>query len=90
MLLLSFAATAALLAWFFAAAPLTGVEPNAEFIDCGPALIGRPSPLPDPSCTDAYGQVVLLSVVFGLAGVMSLIGGVWLLVRASTRKLRNR
>lgn len=90
VLLLGFAAVALLLAWFFAASPLTAVEPNAEFIDCGPALIGRPSPLPDPSCADAYGFVQLLSLFLGLAGAASLIGSAWLLARANGRRLRLR
>lgn len=86
MLLLGAAAIALLFAWFFASAHLTGVEPKGLFVDCGPALVGRPSPVPDPSCTDEYGFVVLLSVLFGLAGVASLIGGVWLVLRAATRQ----
>ena len=56
----------ALVSWFLAAVSLTGVEPNGEFVDCGPALLGRPSPLPDPTCGDAYLPIVVLSVAAGL------------------------
>lgn len=80
-ILASLAVTALLLSWFFAAVPLTGVEPGGNFIDCGPALIGRPSPLPHPTCADAYGGVVIPSLFFGLAAAASLVGSVWLLAR---------
>ena len=78
---------ALLLSWFAVAAHLTAVEPNAVFVDCGPALIGRPGPLPDPSCADAYQSVILGGLLFGLAGVASLAVAVWILVRYSGRSL---
>ncbi len=52
-----YAMVPALVSWFLAAVSLTGVEPNGEFVDCGPALLGRPSPLPDPTCGDEVGWV---------------------------------
>lgn len=64
---------ALLLSWFFASSPLSGVEPNAEYIDCGPALLDRPSPLPHPACADAYGLVVFLSLLFGAVGIVGLL-----------------
>ncbi|HMM96541.1 hypothetical protein [Phycicoccus sp.] len=82
LLLAAFAALAFSMSWFFAAVPLTGVEPNAAFIDCGPALVDRPSPLPDPSCAGAYGEVIFLSVLSGLTGALCLGGAVVVAVRA--------
>ena len=89
VVLFGLSVVALLLAWFFAAANLTGVEPNDEFISCGPALIGRPSPLPDPSCADHYSGVVVPSLLFALAGVVGLLGVAWLLVRAYRGKRRQ-
>jgi hypothetical protein len=50
---------------------LTAVEPHATFVDCGPAVFGRPSPLPDASCGPAYNQlpVPLTFLTFGLVGI---------------------
>lgn len=86
LVLLGLSAVALMLAWAFAATNLTGVEPNGEFISCGPALIGRPTLLPDPSCADAYGGVVLASLLFALAGAAGLAGFAWLLARAFRRR----
>ena len=89
VVLFGLSAVALLIAWFFAAANLTGVEPNNEFISCGPALIGRPSPLPDPSCADHYTGVVVPSLLFALAGVAGLLGVAWLLVRTYIGRRRQ-
>jgi len=40
--------------WALGALPITGVEPGAVFYNCGPAVFGRPSPLPHPACSGAY------------------------------------
>lgn len=37
--------------------PLTAVEPDAASVDCGSAVFGRPSPLPDALCGSAYNQL---------------------------------
>lgn len=37
------------------AVSLSGVEPaGGSYVDCGPAVWGRPDPLPHPACADAY------------------------------------
>jgi hypothetical protein len=37
------------------AVSLSGVEPEGgSYVDCGPAVWGRPDPLPHPACADAY------------------------------------
>lgn len=82
LLLTGFAALAFSMSWFFAAVPLTGVEPSAEFIDCGPALVDRPTPLPDPTCAGAYGEVLILSALSGLTGALGLAGAVVVVARA--------
>ena len=46
------------------ALPLTAAEPDGLFVDCGPAVFGRPSPLPDPACADAYFPLPWLSIAF--------------------------
>ena len=82
LLLVGFAALAFSMSWFFAAVPLTGVEPGAVFIDCGPALVGRPDPLPHASCGGAYGEVIVLSVLSSLTGVVGIAGAVVVAARA--------
>ena len=63
------------------AVPLTGVEPSGlTFVDCGPAVFGRPDPLPHPSCATAYnalpeatwGAICLgaIMLVLGMATVL--------------------
>jgi hypothetical protein len=53
------------------ALPLTAVEPHSTFVDCGPAVFGRPSPLPDASCGPAYNQLPfpLTFLTFALIGI---------------------
>lgn len=82
MLFAGLGVSALLLSWFAFAAPLTGVEPTTQFIDCGPALIGRPDPLPDPSCADAYRPVVWGGSLIGVVGIACLTGAGWLIARS--------
>lgn len=86
LLLTGCAALAFSMSWFLAAAPLTGVEPSAAYIDCGPALVDRPDPLPHPSCAGAYGEVIFLSALLGLTGALSL--GVAVVVAAHAKGSR--
>lgn len=44
------------------ALPLSGAEPDGLFVSCGPALFGRPSPLPHEACADAYAPLPGLSI----------------------------
>lgn len=41
----------------------SAAEPNDEFVACGPALFGRPDPLPDPACADAYAPFDTVAIV---------------------------
>lgn len=59
----------ALVGWGLGALPLSGAEPNGMFVDCGPALFGRPTPLPDPSCGAAYSPLPALSIALLLAAL---------------------
>jgi hypothetical protein len=90
LLLTGLAALGFWMSWFFAAAPLTGVEPSAAFIDCGPALVGRPTPLPDSSCAGAYGEVIFLSMLCGLAGALVLAAAVVVVARQRADTVRPR
>ncbi|WP_395726700.1 hypothetical protein [Nakamurella sp.] len=49
----------------------SAAEPNNEFVACGPALFGRPDPLPDPACADAYApfdtEAIVLLALFAAA-----------------------
>jgi hypothetical protein len=89
VLLAGLGTVALLLSWFSVSAHLTGVEPRDQFIDCGPALIGRPSPLPDPTCADAYLSVLAGGVLFALVAVASLVCAVWLLARSHRRSVHS-
>lgn len=47
---------------------LSGVEPpDLSYVDCGPAVLGRPDPLPHPTCADAYAP--LPAVMWTLLGL---------------------
>ena len=41
----------------------SSAEPGGIFVDCGRALFGRPSPLPDPTCASSYAPFDMLSTV---------------------------
>lgn len=50
---------------------LSGVEPvGLSFVDCGPAVFGRPDPLPHPTCASAYAP--LPAVTWALIGLGAL------------------
>ena len=51
----------------------SSAEPNNEFVPCGPALFGRPDPMPDPACADSYAPFDTLSVVLLMAATAALI-----------------
>lgn len=54
---------------------LTGVEPGGMFVECGPAVFGRPSPLPDPSCAGAYAPLPEITYgLFVLAVAAAIVG----------------
>lgn len=74
---------------FLAAAALSAVEPNGLYVSCGPALFGRPSPLPDPDCADAYWPLVPLSVVAGSLAILSLMTAAWILITMRPTHLRR-
>lgn len=75
VLLVGLGFLAGVFGWAVGALPLSGAEPDGLFVNCGPALFGRPSPLPDPSCGAAYallpwvsiGLIVLAVTLFAVA-----------------------
>lgn len=77
-----------LLGYGAGALSLSGAEPDGVFVDCGPAVFGRASTLPDPACGSAYAPLVPLTyVMIGLA-LLALAGAVWIVLdqrRAATR-----
>ena len=70
--------------WFLGAASLTAVEPDGLFVDCGPALVNRPDPLPHALCADAYFPLPIVSVAFLGSGALAVVLCSWLLVRGRT------
>lgn len=77
-----------LLAVFFGAVPLTGVEPEGlSFVGCGPAVFGRPSPVPNPECSSAYNALpvplVALTWLLVAAGAAMLLVALALLLNRS-------
>lgn len=78
----------ALLGWFLGAAALTGVEPGGGFVNCGPALFGRPDPLPHPTCASAYFPLPTANVAFIVAGIIGAIVCLALLARQTSRSRR--
>ena len=70
------------------ALPLTAAEPDGQFVDCGPAVFGRPSPLPDPVCAGAYDPLPWLSIAF-LVGAVVLAALAVRSVLASSRDARQ-
>ncbi|MEO7268713.1 MAG: hypothetical protein ABIW49_05860 [Knoellia sp.] len=71
----------AILGWILGAAPLSAVEPNAQFVDCGAALFGRPDPLPHPDCAGAYLPLPFFSVSLMLSGAIGALACIDLLIR---------
>jgi hypothetical protein len=71
------------------ALPLSAVEPAGLFVDCGPALFGRPSPLPHPTCAGAYAPLPWFSITFLVAAValatLAVLGGVTTRGKAAQR-----
>ena len=63
------------------ALPLSGVEPGGAFVSCGPALFGRPSPLPNPACATAYAPLPQISIGLILVGIAYAATGVFYLSR---------
>jgi hypothetical protein len=63
------------------ALPLSGAEPNGVYVDCGPALFGRPSPLPDPACAAAYAPMPQISILLILAGIVCALAAGVLLIK---------
>lgn len=84
-----FSVLAALLGWFLGAAPLTAVEPNDLFVDCGPALFNRPDPLPDAACASAYFPLPIVSVVFIAVGIAGALLCFTLAARLATSQARS-
>jgi len=81
LLLVLLAAGLALLGALAGSVP-TSAEPGGLFVDCGRALFGRPSVLPDPACASSYSPFDTLSIAaLGAAAV--------LLVLASALALRD-
>lgn len=64
---------------------LTGVEPpGLAFVDCGPAVFGRPDPLPAPECADAYTPMTFLTWAGIVVGVGTVVCSVLVGRRRST------
>jgi hypothetical protein len=82
------ALTVALVGWFLGSASLTAVEPNDLFVSCGPALFGRPDPLPDALCADAYFPLPAASVLLITVGVLGAVLCLGLLIRSATSSAR--
>lgn len=51
----------------------SAAEPNDEFVACGPALFGRPDPLPDPACVDAYAPFDTVAIVLLVLSAVTLV-----------------
>ena len=62
---------------------ISGVEPPPEgyFINCGPAVFGRISPLPHPACGQDMSKLVILCWLLIALGVLGAMGSSVLLVR---------
>lgn len=78
-----------LVGWFLGAASLTAVEPNDLFVSCGPALFGRPDPLPDALCAGAYFPLPAASVHLIAAGVLGAALCLGLLIRGASFSARS-
>ena len=87
LVLVPTSATLVLVGWAAGALSLSGVEPPAlSYVNCGPAVFGRPSPLPHRACADAYSPwpVVCWSLI-GLGIVCGIIAVALLMVPAVRR-----
>jgi hypothetical protein len=51
----------------------SAAEPNNEFVACGPALFGRPDPMPDPACADAYAPFDTVAIVLLVLSAVTLV-----------------
>lgn len=49
---------------------LSAAEPDGLYVNCGPALFGRPFPLPDPACSAAYEPLPVLSIALIAMGAL--------------------
>ena len=87
LLLVPTSATLVLGGWAAGALSLSGVEPPAlSYVNCGPAVFGRPSPLPHPACADAYFPLpVVCWSLIGLGIVCGIIAVALLAVAAIRR-----
>ena len=72
-------ATLGVLGWAAGAVSLSGVEPDANYVSCGPAVFGRPSPPPDPACAEAYFPLPLVCWAL-LAGSVIVAAGTLVLI----------
>lgn len=68
--------------WALGALPLSGAEPGGFYVDCGPAVFGRPSPLPDPTCSAAYAPLPAVSISLIAVAVALLVLAVAFQTRA--------
>jgi hypothetical protein len=78
-----------LFGWVLGAASVTAVEPDGLFVSCGPALFGRPDPLPDALCADAYSPLPAASILLIAVGVLGAVVCLGLLLRRSTSTARS-
>lgn len=65
----------------------SAAEPNGEFVACGPALFGRPDPLPDPACADAYAPFDTVAIVLLVLSAVTLV---LVVARAGWARLAGR
>jgi hypothetical protein len=66
---------------------LSGAEPEGIYVDCGPALFGLPSPLPDPACSSAYTPLPQLSIALIIVGIAGAIVLAFAWNRSSSREV---
>ena len=61
----------------------SSAEPGGVFVDCGRALFGRPSSLPDLACASSYAPFDTVSILTLASTALLLLLAVGLLVRSS-------
>jgi hypothetical protein len=66
----------------------SSAEPGGLFVDCGPALFGRPAPLPDPACADSYAPLDTVSIVALTISALTLLLALGVLVASHTKGSR--